>query len=321
MAQPWFKMWAGDYLSDPDIVLLSYEKRGMLLQLWAYAWKAGGIPADLGEQGMLLGLAEKVMRTHSGWIAKFFRPHPADPSKLISPRMELERQEAEAKGMKASESAMLRWTKRNPNAHANASPNASPNAVSEPLRNGCETDAVRSQMSEKEQPLPPSGPGDPSAVADDGGAVVRDPEPKPPKPKPKPKNQNFAIAALEMRPEEESAFERLWGGYPAKGWDFRSNTAQPRRINRAKASARWVDLCRNVKLETEGGRPLGPDDLADAVLAWVARKREEMRKQYGPAMANSPCVPCLHNLLSAEPTSKKHWQEALIEFFGVEEAS
>ena len=53
------------------------------------------------------------------------------------------------------------------------------------------------------------------------------------------------------------------------------------------------------------------------MLAWVARKRAEAHRQYGPTMP--PCVPSIANVFSSTEGSKKHWQEALIEYFGIAE--
>lgn len=116
MAAHWFKKYAADYLSDSKILVLSFEQRGILETLWCFAWKDGGIPADQAQLARLLGLTPKAMRTHSGWIARFFQPHPEDATLLISPRLELERAEADSKGAKARESASIRWSKRNANA-------------------------------------------------------------------------------------------------------------------------------------------------------------------------------------------------------------
>lgn len=116
MAQLWFKFWAKDYLGDGKIGCLSYEKRGILQTLWAYAWEEGSIPADPGAIGDLLKISPRLARAHYEWIRLFFHPHPSDAGRLISPRLELDRQEADEKGAKARSSALQRWSKRNANA-------------------------------------------------------------------------------------------------------------------------------------------------------------------------------------------------------------
>lgn len=111
MAQLWFKFWAKDYLSDSKVLRLTYERRGILQTLWAFAWEEGSIPSDPEELGMMLGIDANAMRTHCDWLATFFVSHPDDPSKLVSPRLELDRMEADKKGSKARESAFARWNK------------------------------------------------------------------------------------------------------------------------------------------------------------------------------------------------------------------
>ena len=122
MAQLWFKFWAKEYLADAKVRALTYEKRGILQTLWAFAWEEGSIPADHEDLGVMLGIPAKAMRTHYEWITRFFVEDPKDSSRLVSPRLEMDREEADAKGSKARQSAMQRWSKRNANAYANALP-------------------------------------------------------------------------------------------------------------------------------------------------------------------------------------------------------
>lgn len=122
----------------------------------------------------------------------------------------------------------------------------------------------------------------------------------------------FSIAALDMDTEMAIAFERCWQGWPTLGYNFTAKADQPRRINRALAAERFVAICQNMVYEANG-KKLGPSDVADATLAWVGRRREETFKQYGNTIA--PVVPCIGNYFSAVAGSKKHWQEALVEYF------
>lgn len=165
MAQPWWKMYASDYLSDSKVHVLSYEKRGILNECWNIAWKDGGIPADPGKLGMLLGIPAKAMRTHMQWITTFFVPSLDLEGMLISPRMEIERLASEEKGAKARESALQRWSARNANASPDAMRSHMPPQCVDPCDHPCETDAVRSQKSEKDITPTPSGPGLPPSAS------------------------------------------------------------------------------------------------------------------------------------------------------------
>lgn len=163
MAQLWFSFWANEYLSDGKIRVLSYEKRGILQTLWAFAWSDGSIPSDPEELGMMLGIPAKAMRTHCDWIARFFESHPGLPGRLVSPRLELERERIEKKGAKASESARVRWERsRNANAsetHQEGICERNANASETDMRIGCVGHATQTQSKETTKPLPLSGQG------------------------------------------------------------------------------------------------------------------------------------------------------------------
>lgn len=154
MAQLWFKFWAKEYLADAKVRALTYEKRGILQTLWAFAWEEGSIPSDQEDLGVMLGIPAKAMRTHYEWITRFFVEDPKDSSRLVSPRLEMDREEADAKGSKARESALQRWNKRKANVDANAYANASPNAMRTHVPTQCEqvcvSDAGQGQSTEKE---------------------------------------------------------------------------------------------------------------------------------------------------------------------------
>jgi uncharacterized protein YdaU (DUF1376 family) len=169
MAQLWFKFWAKDYLADTKVRRLTYEQRGILQALWAFAWEEGSIPSDQEELGNMLGIPAKAMRTHSEWICRFFVPMEGSGSKLFSPRLEMDRAEADAKGAKARESALQMWSKRKANAYANASLDAERTDMQWVSEQVCVSHAGQSQSTEKETttPLPPKGeipPASPSGV-------------------------------------------------------------------------------------------------------------------------------------------------------------
>ena len=180
MAQLWFKFWAKEYLADTKVRRLTYEQRGILQTLWAFAWEEGSIPSDAAELGNMLGMSAKSMRTHCEWIYRFFPEAPGDPSKRMSPRLEMDRAEADAKGSRARESAMQRWNKQNANAHANASPNALQEHMRQAYEAPCVSHAGQGQGTEKEKEITPT----PFATLQGPGAIVAKPrKPKEPKPK------------------------------------------------------------------------------------------------------------------------------------------
>ena len=134
-----------------------------------------------------------------------------------------------------------------------------------------------------------------------------------PKPKAKPKrkrNPKLEIAILNFSEAQQAAWDRVQAAYPAKGWNYSTRSAQPRKTNLALAAERFKTICEEAPIQTADG-PLSPDDLANATLAWIAQRQKEA------GQGGIPNVPCIENFFSSDAVSKKHWQTALIEFFGI----
>ena len=135
--------------------------------------------------------------------------------------------------------------------------------------------------------------------------------PKQPKPKKlTQRSQKLSIALLSMSDTMAEAFQRVADAWPKEGWNYATKSASPRKTNLALAAERFKAICDDAPIRTANG-PLTAEDLAEAALAWVGKRRKEA----GPA--GVPCVPCIENFFSADATSKKHWQNALLDFFGV----
>ena len=132
-----------------------------------------------------------------------------------------------------------------------------------------------------------------------------------PKEKPKRKrNPKLEIAILNFSEAQQAAWDRVQAAYPAKGWNYSTRSAQPRKTNLALAAERFKTICEEAPIQTADG-PLSPDDLANATLAWIAQRQKEV------GQGGIPNVPCIENFFSSDAVSKKHWQTALIEFFGI----
>ena len=155
-------------------------------------------------------------------------------------------------------------------------------------------------------PLPPTSGG--KLPMED----VEPEEPKPtrtPKPR-KPRGRNFSIASLEMDEATEAQLQRVWKGWPAKGWNFSTRTEAPRRVDYALTAERFQEVLRYCPIEkAEGGR-ITAQDLAEATLAWVTQRKREA----GPGVP--PNVPCVANFFSSVEGGKHHWKEALLQHFG-----
>lgn len=95
MSLPYFPFFPADWLSSPDIVVMSRSERGMYIQLLAYSWidRDGGVP-DV--QSVLRKMAGYGVREKLPMelIHRLFPPHPTVPGKLANPRLFSEWQRA-----------------------------------------------------------------------------------------------------------------------------------------------------------------------------------------------------------------------------------
>ena len=199
MAQLWFKFWAKEYLADAKIRSLTYEQRGILQTLWGFAWEEGSIPSDMKQVGMMLGIHANAMRTHSEWIARFFVVDPSDESKLLSPRLELDRMEADSRGAKARESALYRWSERNANAMRQGMPKLcerNANAMRQGMPKLCEHDAGQGQ-GQGTASLPPT------PLSSATGKKVRE-------------KKGSAAAMILNDPEANRRFQEAWQIHPRR---------------------------------------------------------------------------------------------------------
>jgi uncharacterized protein YdaU (DUF1376 family) len=124
---PWFKVYAAEVLSDENVSGYSMDERGAWFTLLCHQWREGSIPAEPDRIARLLRMDADAMRPQCEriWlrIADRFVPHPDLPGRLVSPRMEMEREEAkevaEKKSGLAKKAASSRWSKEN-RPHASA---------------------------------------------------------------------------------------------------------------------------------------------------------------------------------------------------------
>jgi hypothetical protein len=109
-------MYAQELLADPDFQIWSPAARGCWLTLSARCWADGSIPSDMDSIGRLCGESDaQAMLKHWSSIASKFKPHPNSPDKLISPRVEFERESAISRAEKSKSrgkaGATVRWAK------------------------------------------------------------------------------------------------------------------------------------------------------------------------------------------------------------------
>lgn len=163
-----------------------------------------------------------------------------------------------------------------------------------------------------------------SATADGAGSrvaplEVQQPPPSKPSRKASPRlskrAQSLQIAELAMPDPMAKAWAKVKAAWPRTGYNVQTRKEAPRFTNPARAGSWFKTICEEAPIELGEGQRITPDDLADATLAWLAKKQKE-----APG-GRYPVVPCIENFFSCDPLSKLHWQSALLEFFGVSEAS
>ncbi len=109
----WFKIYAAETLSDERFQGWTVDERGAWFTLLLTAWREGSIPGDQTSLARLLHVDASAMRLLWSAIGDRFVPHPDFPGRLTSPRLEMEREEAEKLREKKSEAgkkgATSRW--------------------------------------------------------------------------------------------------------------------------------------------------------------------------------------------------------------------
>ena len=252
MAQIWFKFWAKEYLSDSKVRCLSYEERGILQTLWAFAWEEGSLPNDPKLIANMLGIGVKSFPKIDRCLGMFFVPHPAHPSRLVSPRLELERDEADAKGSRARESAQARWSKRNADAmrtHSERNADGDANAMRMGMRMPCESHAGQGQGQGTEQTTPLTPQGELGVVA-----KTR-----------KPRKSKNGLDPLADTPGAEEWFDKAMAKWPAKNHD---GSATPYTAT-FKAKTLFACVCKRDKVE--------PIQLAFAINAYIEQQTHSRR--------------------------------------------
>jgi hypothetical protein len=92
---PAFQFYPRDLLADINWMMMNYPERGMYWQLVSVCWLEGSIPADLGAIARILQV--DVCAVEDAWrqIGKCFKGSVKDSTKLVHPRLEIERQNQE----------------------------------------------------------------------------------------------------------------------------------------------------------------------------------------------------------------------------------
>jgi uncharacterized protein YdaU (DUF1376 family) len=90
--EPWFKLWANDYLTDPDVDELSLEAQGLLLRMWCVCSQRGNIPNDPEEIARLTRCKLQCVSQCQSQCKTFFELRDG---LLYSRRMEREKEKSD----------------------------------------------------------------------------------------------------------------------------------------------------------------------------------------------------------------------------------
>jgi uncharacterized protein YdaU (DUF1376 family) len=91
-SEPWFKFYAADYLTDPDVDDLSLEAQAILLRIWCVCNLEGSAPANPKELARKTRLDADTVAKYESELALFF---DSRDGRLHSPRMEEEKRKSE----------------------------------------------------------------------------------------------------------------------------------------------------------------------------------------------------------------------------------
>jgi uncharacterized protein YdaU (DUF1376 family) len=158
---PWFPLYALEMLGDGDFISWSLEERGCWITLSARCWADGSIPEDTERMAKLCGCDAQAMLKYWAGIANKFEKSETS-GRLISRRIEEERQKAIEKAEKicgrAKAGAAARWLKEK-----GEMPKQCLSTNQAMLVDA--TSPSPSPLPKSTNPLPPTGAGNPPAVA------------------------------------------------------------------------------------------------------------------------------------------------------------
>jgi len=97
---PAFQFYAADYLADENVQLMTLEEEGAYIRALAYCWREGSIPSDPEKLSRLL---KNCSNQASTVVRNCFNQCSNDGSRLVHPRLEIEREKQRIWKEKSSE--------------------------------------------------------------------------------------------------------------------------------------------------------------------------------------------------------------------------
>lgn len=148
---PWFPFFAGEFLNDEKVLVMSYREVGIYLFLLCHQWVQGSIPADPSRAQAMLKLGSSVAGDDADFaaldrvMAECFSPHPELVGRLVNPRLAEVQEKQDAKRQTLSESG-----KRGVEAKKKAQATLKP-ALSHPQANKKEKERKNKELRQPEK--------------------------------------------------------------------------------------------------------------------------------------------------------------------------
>ena len=106
MRRPWFAFYVSDFEQDETVKLANNRVLGAYVRLLCHQWSEGSLPTDRSQLATIARESDQDFARIWPTIAGKFK---RTGKRLRNARMEKERQEAEARSVKAKEAAGARW--------------------------------------------------------------------------------------------------------------------------------------------------------------------------------------------------------------------
>jgi uncharacterized phage protein (TIGR02220 family) len=160
---PAFQFYPGDFLSDENVICMSFEERGIYITLLSNCWIQGSIPADHNKLEKLLpGINDPSSLNN---VLERFNEMPGNPDRLINNRLEKEREKQDnfrdSKSESGKRGAEKRWEnheKKPLNSTAMNDSASNSDAIDLPLaKNSSLSSSSSSTSSSNNKPLSGSG--------------------------------------------------------------------------------------------------------------------------------------------------------------------
>lgn len=104
---PAYQWYPRDYIASTRVTMMTLTEEAIYRKLMDYCWLEGSISADVKQVQRLIG--KGCTNDEVTEALKMFEPHTSDDTKLIHPRLDMQRKDRESHSKKCAEAANIRW--------------------------------------------------------------------------------------------------------------------------------------------------------------------------------------------------------------------